>query len=83
MARVRLSDITLDKVGGIEEGLIVVATKSVEGITKGKQYVLHKSKTLFNIMYYVTNDRGWAFSEMKFFVKLEDWRDFNLKDLGL
>ena len=83
MSRARLSDISLDKVGGLEEGLIVVATKSVEGITKGSQYVLCRTMNLSRPIYYVRNDKGQACSELKFFVRLEDWREFKLKRLGL
>jgi len=83
MSRARLSDISLDKVGGLEEGLIVVATKSVEGITKGSQYVLRRTMNLSRPIYYVRNDKGQACSELKFFVRLEDWREFKLKRLGL
>lgn len=84
MSRTRLSDISLDKVGGLEEGLIVVATKTVEGIiTKGNQYVLCKTFVSSRPIYYVKNDKGVICSEMKFFVHLEDWRQFKLKDLGI
>ena len=46
MSRVRLSDISLDKCGGLQEGLIVVAIANVEGLTKGNQYVLSKTMNL-------------------------------------
>jgi len=83
MARVRLSDISLDKCGGLQEGLIVVAIANVEGLTKGNQYVLSKTMNLSRPIYYVRNDKGVACSEMKFFVHLEDWRELQLKKLGL
>ena len=83
MVRVRLSDISLDKCGGFQEGLIVVAIANVEGLTKGNQYVLSKTMTLSRPIYYVRNDKGVACSEMKFFVYLKDWREKQFKDLGI
>jgi hypothetical protein len=81
MSRVRLSDISLDKCGGLQEGLIVVAIANVEGLTKGNQYVLRKTMNSLRPIYYVSNDKGVASSEMKFFVHLKDWREKQLKDL--
>ena len=69
--------------GGLQEGLIVVAIANVEGLTKGNQYVLSKTMTLSRPIYYVSNDKGVACSEMKFFVHLKDWREKQLKDLGI
>jgi len=39
--------------------------------------------TLSRPIYYVRNDKGVACSEMKFFVYLKDWRERQLKDLGI
>ena len=83
MAKVRLSDIALSKCGGLQEGLIVVAIANVEGLTKGNQYVLYKTMNSLRPIYYVRNDKGQACSEMKFFVHLKDWREKQLKDLGI
>lgn len=83
MAKVRLSDIALSKCGGLQEGLIVVAIANVEGLTKGNQYVLYKTMNSLRPIYYVRNDKGQACSEMKFFVHLKDWREKQLRDLGI
>ena len=83
MAKVRLSDIALSKCGGLQEGLIVVAIANVEGLTKGNQYVLYKTVNSLRPIYYVRNDKGQACSEMKFFVHLKDWREKQLRDLGI
>jgi hypothetical protein len=83
VGKVRLSDITIDKVGGLENGAIVVCTKDSKNLTKGKHYVLSKTMTLSRPIYYVRNDKGVACSEMKFFVYLKDWRERQLKDLGI
>ena len=83
MSRIRLSDISLDKCGGLQEGLIVVAIANVEGLTKGNQYVLSKTMNSLRPIYYVRNDKGVACSEMKFFVHLKDWREKQLGDLGI
>ena len=83
MAKARLSDISLSKLGGLQEGLIVVAIANVEGLTKGNQYVLCKAMNLSRPIYYVRNDKGQACSEMKFFVHLKDWREKQLGDLGI
>ena len=83
MAKVRLSDIALSKCGGLQEGLIVVALANVEGLTKGNQYVLYKTMNSLRPIYYVRNDKGQACSEMKFFVHLKDWREKQLRDLGI
>jgi hypothetical protein len=80
MSRTRLSDITIDKVGGLENGAIVVCTKDSKNLTKGKQYVLIKG---IRARWYVMNDGGVLYSEMKFFVHLKDWREKQLKDLGI
>lgn len=78
-----MSNFALNRVGGMEEGLIVVAIANVEGLTKGRQYVLSKTMNLSRPIYYVINDNGQVCSDMKFFVKLEDWREFKIKGLGL
>jgi len=83
VAKVRLSDIALSKCGGLQEGLIVVAIANVEGLTKGNQYVLYKTMNSLRPIYYVRNDKGQACSEMKFFVHLKDWREKQLRDLGI
>jgi hypothetical protein len=83
MSRIRLSDISLDKCGGLQEGLIVVAIANVDGLTKGNQYVLYKTMNSLRPIYYVRNDKGVACSEMKFFVHLKDWREKQLGDLGI
>ncbi len=79
--RIRLSDITLDKTGIREEGMIVVAAKSTAGLTKGKQYELRRAGR--NPIYYVRDDRNLPCSEMKLLVSLEDWRQFALKSIGI
>jgi len=78
--KLRLSDITLDKVGGLKQGAIVVCTKDLETLTKGKQYVLLKG---IGVWWHVVNDVGSLCSEMKFFVHLKDWREKQLGDLGI
>ena len=94
MARARLSDITIDKVGGLEHGAIVVCTKDLKNLTKGKHYVLIKGTTSSYLPYlqvnqvlgawwYVMNDGGVLCTEMKFFVHLKDWREKQLGDLGI
>ena len=80
MSRIRLSDITIDKVGGLEHGVIVVCTKDSRNLTKGKQYFIIKG---VSSRWYVMNDGGVLCSEMKFFVHLKDWREKQLWDLGI
>jgi hypothetical protein len=80
MSRIRLSDITIDKVGGLEHGAIVVCTKDLKNLTKGKQYSIIKG---VSSRWYVMNDVGVLCSEMKFFVHLKDWREKQLGDLGI
>ena len=80
MSRIRLSDITIDKVGGLEHGAIVVCTKDLKNLTKGKQYFIIKG---VSSRWYVMNDGGVLCSEMKFFVHLKDWREKQLGDLGI
>ena len=80
MSRTRLSDITIDKVGGLENGAIVVCTVDSKNLTKGKHYVLIKG---IRARWYVMNDGGVLCSEMKFFVHLKDWREKQLGDLGI
>lgn len=80
MGKVRLSDITIDKVGGLEHGAIVVCTKDLKNLTKGKQYSIIKG---VSSRWYVMNDGGVLCSEMKFFVHLKDWREKQLGDLGI
>lgn len=79
MAKIRLSDITIDKVGGLEHGAIVVCTKDSRNLTKGKHYSIIKGMQ----HWYVMNDGGVLCSEMKFFVHLKDWREKQLGDLGI
>lgn len=83
MGKVRLSDITIDKVGGLENGAIVVCTTNTLNLTKGNQYVLYKTMNSLRPIYYVRNNKGQACSEMKFFVHLKDWREKQLGDLGI
>ena len=86
MSRTRLSDITIDKVGGLENGAIVVCTKDSNNLTKGKHYVLIKgirANVFSPCRWYVMNDGGVLCSEMKFFVHLKDWREKQLGDLGI
>lgn len=83
MGRTRLSSIALSKVGGLEEGLVVVAISGAGNLTKGKQYILRRGGTYRHALYYVLDDRGHLCSEMKFFAHLKDWRDIKLKDLGI
>jgi hypothetical protein len=84
MSRTRLSDITIDKVGGLENGAIVVCTKDSNNLTKGKHYVLisYRGRGI-RARWYVMNDGGVLCSEMKFFVHLKDWREKQLGDLGI
>ena len=83
MAKIRLSDITIDKVGGLEHGAIVVCTKDLKNLTKGKQYSIIKGKAYYKQHWYVMNDGGVLCTEMKFFVHLKDWREKQLGDLGI
>lgn len=84
MAKIRLSDITIDKVGGLEHGAIVVCTKDLKNLTKGKQYSIVKGVSSPSVIsWYVMNDGGVLCSEMKFFVHLKDWREKQLGDLGI
>lgn len=85
MAKIRLSDITIDKVGGLEHGAIVVCTKDLKNLTKGKQYSIIKGvdKYTLHVRWYVMNDGGVICTEMKFFVHLKDWREKQLGDLGI
>jgi hypothetical protein len=80
MSRTRLSDITIDKVGGLENGAIVVCTVDSRNLTKNKHYVIIKG---IRSRWYVMNDGGVLCSEMKFFVHLKDWREKQLGDLGI
>ena len=79
-SRTRLSDITIDKVGGLENGAIVVCTKDSKNLTKGKHYSIIKG---IRANWYIMNDGGVLCSEMKFFVHLKDWREKQLRDLGI
>lgn len=83
MAKIRISDITIDKVGGLEHGAIVVCTKTTSNLTKNKQYVLIKFDSGLRARWYVRNDLGYLCSDFKFFVFLKDWREKQLKDLGI